>query len=250
MNIISKPKEIKKNLQNINGTIGFVPTMGALHKGHISLIEKSLEENDITVVSIFVNPTQFNDPNDFENYPVQLESDLSILRSLGVDFAFTPEKGDIYNDDFSYSVNEKILSKKLCGASREGHFEGVLTIVMKLLNIVNPTKAYFGEKDYQQYLLIKGMAESFYLNTEIVSLPTVREEDGLALSSRNLLLAPSERQMANKFYQLLSSKNNDEEISEQLDKEGFRVDYIDSIEDRRYGAVFLGNVRLIDNVKK
>jgi len=250
MNVISIPKELTKILNKHGRSIGFVPTMGALHKGHISLIEKSKEENEITVVSIFVNPTQFNDPKDFKNYPNRLDKDISILSSLSVDYVFTPENDEIYNDNYAYTVTEKKLSKKLCGATREGHFEGVLTIVMKLLNIVNPTKAYFGEKDYQQYLLIKGMADSFYMKTEIVSLPTIRENDGLALSSRNLQLKDRDREKANKFYELLVSDFEDKELIEQLNKEGFKVDYVESIDNRRFGAVFLGNVRLIDNVKK
>jgi pantoate--beta-alanine ligase len=250
MKIISAPKEMKKVLRNNNDDIGFVPTMGALHDGHISLIKKSLEENKITVVSIFVNSTQFNDPKDLKNYPNKLEKDISLLASLNVDYVFTPDHKLIYNDNYAYKIIETQFSKQLCGAKREGHFEGVLTIVMKLLNIVQPTKAYFGEKDYQQYTLIKGMVEAFHMDVQIVSIPTVREEDGLALSSRNLLLSPDERKKAPLFSELLKSQNTDEEIKTSLLQEGFEIDYIETLNGRRFGAVFLGNVRLIDNVKK
>lgn len=250
MKTFSNPLELKRELKKHNGKIGFVPTMGALHKGHLSLIEASKKENDFTVVSIFVNPTQFNDPNDYKNYPNTHSEDLFHLSALKVDYLFTPTKDSIYNDNYSYQIIENDFSKKLCGAAREGHFEGVLTIVMKLLNIVNPTKAYFGEKDYQQYQLIKGMVESFHMDVEIVPMPTKREKDGLAMSSRNLLLSESERYIAPKFPELLRADLHDTRVEEELVNNGFKIDYVETIENRRFGAVFLGNVRLIDNVEK
>lgn len=244
---IKEWKEVRNSLQD--KTIGFVATMGALHEGHLSLIRKSKEENDITVVSIFVNPTQFNDKNDLENYPVTFESDLRKLENEKVDYLFYPDYKEIYNDDFKYEINEKELSKKLCGAYRPGHFTGVLTVVMKLLNIIKPNKAYFGEKDYQQYLLIKGMAEAFFIDCQIIPLPLIREKDGLAMSSRNKLLTEDERKLAPKFYQRLSSNNSIDQIKEKLTNDGFKVEYIEEIDGRRFGAVHLGKVRLIDNVK-
>lgn len=240
-------KEVRNTLQK--KSIGFVPTMGALHEGHLSLIRKSVSDNDITVVSIFVNPTQFNDKNDFKNYPVTFESDLAKLESEKVEYLFYPEYKEIYSDDFRYEINEKEFSKKLCGAHRPGHFTGVLTIVMKLLNIIKPTKAYFGEKDYQQYLLIKGMAEAFFLDCEIIPLPLIREKDGLAMSSRNKLLTEKERKLAPRFYHWLKSDNSIDTIKDKLEEEGFKIDYIEEIDERRFGAVHLGKVRLIDNVE-
>jgi pantoate--beta-alanine ligase len=240
-------KEVRNSLQK--KSIGFVPTMGALHEGHLSLIRKSVSDNNITVVSIFVNPTQFNDKNDFKNYPVTFESDLAKLESEKVEYLFYPEYKEIYSDDFRYEINEKEFSKKLCGAHRPGHFTGVLTIVMKLLNIIKPTKAYFGEKDYQQYLLIKGMAEAFFLDCEIIPLPLIREKDGLAMSSRNKLLTEKERKLAPRFYHWLKSDNSIDTIKDKLEEEGFKIDYIEEIDERRFGAVHLGKVRLIDNVE-
>jgi len=251
MKFFSNPGEIKHELSYCKDReIGFVPTMGSLHKGHISLIKKSIAGNDITVVSIFVNATQFNDPEDLKKYPNNLDNDISILESLNVNYLFAPEHKLLYNDNYLYRIIETTFSKELCGAQREGHFEGVLTVVMKLLNIVNPHRAYFGEKDFQQYKLIKGMAEAFHMNIEIISSPTIREKDGLALSSRNLLLSGYDRKKAVKFPELLMSRQSDEEVNSQLEKKGFKVDYIKTLNGRRFGAVILGNVRLIDNVKK
>lgn len=251
MKIFSDPCEIKEELSHCNDKeIGFVPTMGALHEGHISLINKSIAENDITVVSIFVNATQFNDPEDLKKYPGNTDNDIRILEPLNVDYLFAPEHNLLYNDNYLYRINETVFSKELCGAQREGHFEGVLTVVMKLLNIVNPHRAYFGEKDFQQYKLIKGMVEAFFMNVEIVPSPTIRENDGLALSSRNLLLSVENRKKAAKFPELLMSGQSDKEVNSQLEKEGFKVDYIKTLNGRRFGAVILGKVRLIDNVKK
>ncbi|MBU0473529.1 MAG: pantoate--beta-alanine ligase [Bacteroidetes bacterium] len=232
-----------------NDSVGFVPTMGALHKGHLSLINKSKDENDITVVSIFVNPTQFNDKSDFENYPNTLENDLQKLNEAEVDFLFLPNYAELYSDNYKYNVTENELSKKLCGAYRPGHFDGVLTVVMKLLNIVRADCAYFGEKDYQQFLLIKGMTEALFIDTEIISVPTIRDEDGLALSSRNVRLSKEDREKATLFPQLLKYDTDSEKIKAMLEEDGFKVDYIETIGGRRFGAVHLGGVRLIDNVK-
>lgn len=241
---------IRESANYENVSVGFIPTMGALHKGHLALINKSKEENDVTVVSIFVNPTQFNDKSDFENYPDTLDDDIKKLKESEVDFLFLPNYNELYADDYKYTVTENDLSHKLCGAHRPGHFDGVLTVVIKLINIIDANYAYFGEKDYQQYLLIKGMAEALFLKTEIISVETVRDSDGLAFSSRNVRLSKSDREKAKLFPQLLQSETNVEIIKSKLTENEFIVDYIEYIGERCFGAVKLGNVRLIDNVKK
>ncbi|MBU1096777.1 MAG: pantoate--beta-alanine ligase [Bacteroidetes bacterium] len=246
---VAEWKELRKSDSLKNKTIGFVPTMGALHEGHLSLIEKSKNENEITVVSIFVNPPQFNDPKDLEKYPRTYEDDLQKLNRTKTDYLFYPSHNELYADKFRYEINEKEFSQILCGAHRPGHFTGVLTIVMKLLNIVKADNAYFGEKDYQQYLLIKGMVDTFFMDTKIIPCPIVREKDGLAMSSRNMLLSKQERILAPTFFEILSKEKNTEEIIAKLAYSGFKVDYVDEVENRRYAAVYLGNVRLIDNVK-
>jgi pantoate--beta-alanine ligase len=229
-------------------SVGFVPTMGALHRGHQSLVERSLQENAITVVSIFVNPTQFNDQGDFNRYPRSDDQDFALLQELRVDYIFFPEYGDLYPDDFRYKLSEHAQSLMLEGVSRPGHFDGVLTVVMKLLNIINPSRCYFGEKDFQQYTLIDGMCKAFFIPTEIIVCPTVRDEDGLALSSRNRLLSAAEREKAALFPQWLKAGKNNEEVIHALEQEGIKVDYVETIDNRRYGAVYLAHVRLIDNV--
>lgn len=244
---IAEWKEIKRSLGH--SSLGFVPTMGALHKGHVSLMERSVRENDYTLASIFVNPTQFNDPSDLENYPETLTDDIKKLEEAGVDFLFLPNKEMMYPDGYRYIITENSLSRKFCGAHRPGHFDGVLSIVMKLLNIAGAGKCYMGEKDWQQYLLIKGMAEAFFMKTEIVPCPLIREEDGLAYSSRNALLTPDERKKAPLLYQILSSGKELNEMEELLNKEGFKVDYLERFEERILIAAFLGKVRLIDNVQ-
>ncbi len=232
-----------------DGSIGFVPTMGSLHRGHLSLVRYSLKENDYTVVSIFLNPTQFNNPDDLKHYPREIERDQILLEKAGVDALLLPDYGQIYNDDYRYQVIETEFSKKLCYASRPGHFDGVLTVVLKLLNIVQASRAYFGEKDYQQFQLIKDMARAFFLPTVIVPCPTIRESDGLAASSRNLNLTAVERKLAPKFVRRLRSEQAVQNVIAGLETDGFRVDYVEDIGDRRFGAVYLGPVRLIDNIE-
>ncbi len=250
MIIYSASDEIKQELKQYkNVSIGFVPTMGALHQGHISLIERAVEENHIVVVSIFLNPTQFDNKEDLKNYPSSLKEDLSILNRLNVNYVFIPDYNELYPDDFLYKIEETSFSKELCGKSRPGHFTGVLTVVMKLFNIVKPTKAYFGKKDRQQLLLIEGMVKAFFMDIQIVAMPTIREDDGLAMSSRNRRLTESERRIASLFPKLLSSDKTNKAIADELNRNGFKTDYIETHRGIRYGAVFLGNVRLIDNVK-
>lgn len=246
---ISEWKNIRVNIALLGKSIGFVPTMGALHKGHIALIKKSLKENDVTVVSIFINPTQFNNKSDLRNYPITLENDIKILDQNKVDYLLYPSYKELYPDNYSYKITESNLSKILCGKYRLGHFDGVLTIVMKLFNIVKPNKAYFGEKDFQQLQLVKGMVESFFMDVKIVSVPTVKEKDGLAMSSRNLRLSKEERILAAKFPKILSSNISIKQIKNKLMKEGFKVEYVEQIGRRIFAAVYLGKVRLIDNVK-
>lgn len=233
-----------------SGQVGFVPTMGALHAGHLQLVERARRECERVVVSIFVNPTQFNDPNDLQKYPRTIERDLELLAPFKVDAVFLPQPSEMYADGYLYEVREKDFSKKLCGAHRAGHFEGVLTVVMKLFNIVNPTRAYFGEKDYQQFLLIKGMAKAFYMDTEVVPCPTVREADGLAMSSRNTRLTPEQRAQAPVLPKILKAAESAEQARRRLEEQGFRVDYVEDYENRRFAAAFLGDVRLIDNVER
>ena len=230
-------------------TIGLVPTMGALHKGHIALIRKSIKQNDITVVTIFVNPTQFNKKEDLKKYPNRMEDDLKILNELKVDFLLNPEYNDIYPDNYKYKIVESDFSQMLCGNFRPGHFDGVLTVVLKILNIVKANRAYFGEKDYQQLELIKGMVKAFFIDTKIISQQTVRTKEGFALSSRNLRLSDDEKTLASEFPKLLTSSLSVDKIKSKLKSKGFKVEYIEQINNRRFGAVYLGNVRLIDNVK-
>ena len=238
--------------RELEGRVGFVPTMGALHRGHASLIERSVAECDVTVLSIYLNPTQFNNPDDLEHYPRTLEADLAMARELGVDVVITPTFDALYPDGYRYRVDEGEFSRQLCGAHRPGHFTGVLTVVMKLLNLVRPDRAYFGEKDYQQFELIRGMAEAFFLDTEIVPCRTVREADGLALSSRNALLEPEGRRLAPRFHCLLRMPESDAVVRQRLARAGFEVDYVETLHGRRFGAVTVRgrkrDVRLIDNV--
>ena len=184
-------------------TLGFVPTMGALHQGHLSLVRMSREENNLTVVSIYVNPTQFGPAEDFSNYPRQTESDIEKLREEAVDIVFLPDDTLMYPAGFLTEIQVKGLSERLCGQFRPGHFNGVATVVAKLLNIVRPTRTYMGQKDFQQTVIIKRMARDLNLDTEIVVCPTIREEDGLALSSRNAYLNRDQRSAAIVLYRSL-----------------------------------------------
>lgn len=230
-------------------SIGFVPTMGALHEGHLSLVERARAENDRVVVSIFVNPTQYDDPADLAAYPRTLAADLEAAARSGADLAIHPAYEAIYADGYRFRVTETEASRELEGAHREGHFDGVLTVVLKLFGIVRPDRAYFGEKDWQQYELVRDMAAAFFLGLEVVPCPVVREPDGLAMSSRNVHLSASERRLAPEFYRVLSSGLEPEAMGERLRDAGFEVDYVERRGGRVLGAVRLGKVRLIDNVE-
>jgi pantoate--beta-alanine ligase len=229
-------------------TLGFVPTMGALHDGHLSLVRRSRADNDRTLVSIFVNPTQFDDPSDLARYPRTVEDDLALLRAEGVEFVLAPAERDLYPDGFRYRVTETELSTVMEGAHRRGHFDGVLTVVLKLLQAAGADRAYFGEKDWQQLALVRGMAEAFLLPTAIVACPTLRDPDGLALSSRNRQLTAADRRKAPSFHRALALSPTPAVAARTLVEEGFIVDYVCDRDGRRLGAVRLGDVRLIDNV--
>ncbi len=229
--------------------IGFVPTMGALHRGHETLLEKARCENDLVVLSIYVNPTQFNDKKDFEKYPITWDADVALAEKQRVDVIFAPTFDSIYPDGYKYKLQETEFSLDLCGKNRPGHFDGVLTVVMKLLNLVRPTSAYFGEKDFQQLTLIRGMVQAFFLPYDIVPVPTVRETDGLAMSSRNVRLTPEQREQAPLIYKTLTSAPSADEARAVFEKQGWNVDYVKDLKGRRFAAVHVGEVRLIDNVQ-
>jgi pantoate--beta-alanine ligase len=189
-------------------TTGFVPTMGALHEGHLSLVRRSREENDATVTSIFVNPVQFGPLEDFHKYPRDIEGDSEKLRKEGVDILFMPDSSHIYPEGYLTYIEVGKISGKLCGAFRPGHFRGVATIVAKLLNIVKPNRAYFGQKDYQQTIVIRQMVKDLDMDPDIVTCPTKREKDGLAMSSRNAYLDKEQREAATVIYRCLTEASD------------------------------------------
>ena len=271
MKIVHSPQELKSILKKEQGSIGFVPTMGALHHGHLSLIEESVKNNDINVVSIFVNPTQFLEGEDLDKYPSKFDADEKICALAGVDILFYPHASQMYEEDEIRVLAPNIRGFILEGHVRPGHFDGVLTVVMKLLNIVSPTHAYFGKKDAQQLALITQMVKNFYMDVEIVPLETVRESDGLAMSSRNVYLNEQERIEALKISKSLKTatklvmqnirdvKEIETAMHEVLDP--LEVEYI-SIVSRAFipqkqieignsiilVAARLGSTRLIDNI--
>lgn len=248
MKIIKSLTEWQQCRSELKGTIGFVPTMGNLHQGHLSLYQRSIQENEITIASIFINPTQFNNAEDFKHYPKTLEQDFSYLEKLGVDYCLLPTQAELYPDHYNYRVTEMSLSLAMEGEHRPGHFDGVLTVVLKLLNMVQATKAYFGEKDYQQYQLVKGMSEALFLTTQIVGCPIIRDEQGLALSSRNNRLNDDELAKARIFAQLFHQRElSVATIKLSLSRHDIEVEYIEEREGRRFAAVFIGSIRLIDN---
>ena len=219
--------------------IGFVPTMGALHEGHLSLVREAKKNCDCTVVSIFVNPLQFGHEEDLDQYPQNLERDFELLKKENVDVVFVPKPKEIYPLDFQTAVEVAGLSKHLCGKSRPGHFRGVATVVLKLFNIVNPTKAFFGNKDFQQQVIIDRLVKDLHLDIEVVACPIVREADGLAMSSRNVYLSPEERKSASVLYRALEcgrklfcsgERRNSKiiaQVREMIDKENPKhIDYV------------------------
>jgi len=255
-------------------SIGFVPTMGYLHKGHISLVKEAKKRNDIVVVSIFVNPPQFGPREDLKKYPRDIKRDLKLLSRYKVNAVFAPAAKEMYPDGYRTGVEVKGLSDKLCGASRPGHFKGVTTIVAKLFNIVRPNNAYFGEKDFQQQVMIRKMARDMNMGVRIISMPTVREKDGLAMSSRNTHLNKEDRVKALvinrslKFAKILvnSGIRSSVKIKAAMTKlmrtaRGLKIDYMSICDPETLDeksiikgktliavAVYVGKTRLIDNI--
>ena len=242
--------------------LGFVPTMGNLHAGHAALLARARQDCGTVLLSIFVNPTQFDDPTDLERYPRTLGSDLAIARAAGVDHVLLPTPAELYPDGYTYKVQETAVSTVLCGAARSGHFDGVLSVVMKLLQLAQlgadaaRQRLYMGEKDHQQLTLVRGMVEAFFLPWTVVGCPTVREADGLAMSSRNSRLTAAQRQLAPQLARALREAPDPAAARATLEAAGFRIDYLEdralgaapAVAPRRYVAAFLGDVRLIDNV--
>jgi pantoate--beta-alanine ligase len=247
MQIITNIEAWHKLRKTLPSAVGFVPTMGNLHAGHMALCAESMRNNACTVVSIFINQPQFNQADDYNNYPRTLEQDQQLLSAQGVDYLLLPNADELYADNFQMQVVDAEHSQILEGAFRPGHFTGVLTIVLKLLNIVRPERAYFGEKDYQQLLTVQKMVAAFFMDCEIVSCATLRASDGLALSSRNNRLSAADRIHAAEFPRLLKSNLSTQAITTELIKLGFKVDYIAERWGRRLGAVWLGGIRLMDN---
>lgn len=264
-------------LRKENKLIGFVPTMGALHEGHASLVKESVKENDITVVSVFLNPTQFNDKNDLANYPRTLDADCKLLEKVGADFVFAPSVEEMYPTEDKRHFEYPPVSTVMEGAHRPGHFNGVCQVVSRLFYIVRPDRAYFGEKDWQQIAVIKCMVKALGIKVQVVECPIIREKDGLAMSSRNTLLAADERAIAPNIYKALKSsvayaKNHTVEethkkvVDEINAVDGLDVEYfsivdgdtlqdIASWDDTKYAVgcitVFCGKtpIRLIDHIK-
>ncbi|MGE3616614.1 MAG: pantoate--beta-alanine ligase [Gemmatimonadales bacterium] len=238
---------VRRRLDETGHPIGFVPTMGALHAGHASLFRRSAAECELTVASVFVNPSQFNDPADLAAYPRTLDADRELAEAAGVDYLIAPAPAEVYPDGYRYRVTETEMSRTLEGEFRPGHFDGVLTVVLRLLTLVRPDRAYFGEKDWQQYSLVRGMAEAFHLGIEIVPCPIVRDPDGVALSSRNVRLSPTARALAARFAARLAAGGPVADIRHELEALGIEVEYVREADGRRLAAVVIGGVRLIDN---
>ena len=264
-------------VENLPKSIGLVATMGGIHQGHLALIKKSIKENSTTIVSLFVNPAQFNKTKDFIQYPRNIKKDLKLLESLKIDILFSPNKDEIYPENFYSSVSIANLENKLEGMMRPGHFKGVATIVIKLLNITNPDKAYFGQKDAQQSIIIKKMIADLNLKTKIIIVPIVRDENGLAYSSRNEHLTKQELKEASNIYSSLKKAttlynqgiNNPIILKKEIETKLSSIpslksiDYVsianpetlDELSEIKKNtsflistAVYVGNTRLIDNI--
>jgi len=268
-------QKVADRLREEGKSIGFVPTLGALHQGHLSLMERARRENDILIISIFINPTQFGPGEDYKRYPRPFEKDKSLAQREGVDIIFYPSVSEMYGKGYSTYVEVERLSKRLCGLFRPGHFRGVASVVCKLFNIVKPHVAYFGQKDYQQIRIIKRMVEDLNMEVEIKECAIVREPDGLAISSRNSYLSSQERKEALSLYRalkcaksLIKAGSSISDVVSEMEKiiqreSHAKIDYIEivdplTLEDVktiRPGkkvlvalAVWIGNTRLIDNM--
>ena len=271
INTTSDIEELVSTYKAKNKTIAFVPTMGGLHAGHLSLVDKAKDNADIVVVSIFVNPTQFGENEDFEKYPNTFENDKKLLNEKGVNVIFAPTKNEIYPQGVSSDIDPGQITNILCGASRPGHFKGVVQVVKRLFDIVEPDVAVFGEKDYQQLLVIKNMVGNYGLDINILSVPIAREKNGLAMSTRNKYLSSEEFDLASNIYKnLIQTKDNVESGKSILkSKEGAidfledmgKVDYFEILDANTLSeitdttkkiailcAVFIGSTRLIDNL--
>jgi len=274
MRVIEKIDEMKQLRQQLTESVGFVPTMGYFHDGHLALVKRARAENRWVIVSIFVNPTQFGPQEDFNAYPRDPQRDLALLEKEKADIVFMPSADEMYPAGFNSWVEVKKVTERLEGASRPGHLTGVTTVVAKLFNIVQPTRAYFGQKDAQQVIVVKKMVADLNMNLEIVTVPTVREPDGLAMSSRNTYLNPQQRQAATVLYkslnlaqQLWSQGEKDaqkirQEMTQLIQKQPLAtIDYVsiadadtlDELDTVRPPAlvslaVRIGSTRLIDNI--
>ena len=270
--------EVVSNAKSAGKTIGFVPTMGALHNGHLTLVKRCVSENDLCFVSVFVNPTQFNDKNDLANYPRTLEADAELLASVGCEFVFAPNADEMYDAEemqkpfeFDFGGLDEVME----GRFRPGHFNGVVQVVSKLFQLVQPTRAYFGEKDFQQLAIIRRMVTIMNFPVEIVGCPIVREESGLALSSRNALLTPEQRQLAVHISQVLKEsclfaletpvhELHDALVAAVNAREGLEVEYFEIVDGKTLQpiekweetndivgciTVYCGKIRLIDNIR-
>jgi pantoate--beta-alanine ligase len=220
MQIVDTIAEMKQIRAKLAGTVGFVPTMGYLHEGHLELVRHAKAENGFAVVSIFVNPTQFGPKEDFEKYPRDTPRDLALLKDVGTDYVFMPTPADMYPPNFNSWVEVQQVTDRLEGAARPGHFRGVSTVVAKLFNIVQPTRSYFGQKDAQQCVVIKKMVKDLDMPLEMIIVPTVREQDGLAMSSRNVYLSPEMRQQAPVLYKSLQLA---EKLWQQGEKDAAKI---------------------------
>lgn len=274
MKVFTTQDELKKELEQYAGkTIGFVPTMGALHRGHTSLLVAAKAKCDVVVSSIFINPTQFNDPQDFANYPIRTEEDKKELVAVGCDILYLPNSvEDIYKNETDFDVELGVLDKVMEGINRPGHFKGVMRVVKLLFEIVNPTHAFFGKKDYQQYLIVKEMTTQLKMNIEVVGCETIREADGLAMSSRNLLLTLGQRQVATTLIKTLEycKEHFDQKQIPDLEKrclammrqygepEYFVIRRADNLQEvtsdysgeiRAFVVCKIGKIRLIDNLR-
>lgn len=270
---IDRAKEYIYKWKSEGLSIGFVPTMGCLHAGHLSLIERSARENDKTVVSIFVNPAQFGEDEDFNEYPRDFEADFKLCSEAGVDLIFAPDETSIYPDGHSTYVDVSGLTDSLCGRTRKGHFRGVCTVLVKLFNILKPTRAYFGKKDAQQLCVVRRMVEDLNMDLDVVGCETVREKDGLAMSSRNRYLGSKEREAALCLSRALnfvekviaSGERNVNAIKSEVlgfisNQSGVRLDYFEIVDACNMRpvkvlkkpclcaiAAYVGKTRLIDN---